>query len=157
MKMECQTDQGKYHCRGRDSTWPLGSRYSRATNQELVWVMVERPVPPRVAAKVPVVSLSAIPRVEVATAVTVLSALIRASVTALGLVRVKRLAPTVVAPRLVRAPAAVVAPVPPEVRARAWVRVRLLAVVVARVVVPETAKVPEFVVLANVAGTGKGW
>jgi len=81
------------------------------------------------------------PRVEVATAVTVLSAFIRISVTALGLVRVKMLDPTVVAPKLVRAPAAVEAPVPPEVRPRAFTRLRVVmvdeeTVVVAKVEVP---------------------
>jgi hypothetical protein len=44
---------------------------------------------------------------------TVLSALKRGKVIALGLVRVKRLLPTVVAPRFVLAALAVVAPVPP--------------------------------------------
>ena len=44
---------------------------------------------------------------------TVLSALMRTKVIALGLVRVKKFDPTVVAPRFVRAVAAVVAPVPP--------------------------------------------
>jgi hypothetical protein len=43
----------------------------------------------------------------------VLSALILGNVTAEGFVRVKKLSPTVVAPRLVLAAAAVVAPVPP--------------------------------------------
>jgi hypothetical protein len=111
-------------------------------------VMEERPVPPRVAARVPVVSEIAIPRVEVATVEIVLSALTRIKVTALGLAAVKRLAPRVVAPRLVRALAAVVAPVPPEVIARAWPRVKLVIVVVARVEVPVTPIVPEKVAAA---------
>ena len=94
-------------------------------------------------AREPVVSVRVIPSVEVATAVTVLSAFMRIRVTALGFVRVKMLAPTVVAPRVVRAAAAVVAPVPPLVRARAWVRVRLLAVVVPKVLVPVRVVRPE--------------
>ena len=57
---------------------------------------------------------------------TVLSALMRTKVIALGLVRVKKFDPTVVAPRFVRAVAAVVAPVPPL--ATATVPVTLLAV-----------------------------
>lgn len=57
---------------------------------------------------------------------TVLSALMRTKVIALGLVRVKKFDPTVVAPRFVRAVAAVVAPVPPL--AIATVPVTLLAV-----------------------------
>ena len=57
---------------------------------------------------------------------TVLSALNRGNVTALGLVIVKRLPPSVVAPRPVRAPGAVVAPVPPF--AMATVPVTLAAV-----------------------------
>lgn len=62
------------------------------------------------------------------------------------------MAPTVVAPRLVRAPAAVVAPVPPEVSAKAFVRLSVpileeAMVVVAKVEVAVTAK---FVVVAAV-------
>lgn len=57
---------------------------------------------------------------------TVLSALMRTKVIALGLVRVKKFDPTVVAPRFVRAVGAVVAPVPPL--AIATVPVTLLAV-----------------------------
>ncbi len=49
---------------------------------------------------------------------TVLSALNRGNVTALGFVIVKRLPPSVVAPRLVRAPDAEDAPVPPSVNAK---------------------------------------
>ena len=109
-----------------------------------------KPVPPRVAARIPVVSLKAIPRVEVATAETVLSALILRNDKALGLVSVKMLEPTVVAPKLVRAPAAVVAPVPPEVRARAFTRFKVVMVdeaivVVAKVEVP--VKIPPEIVL----------
>ena len=69
--------------------------------------MFEPPKPVRREnAREPVVSVRVIPSVEVATAVTVLSAFMRIRVTALGFVRVKMLAPTVVAPKLVRAPAA---------------------------------------------------
>ena len=111
------------------------------------WVMVDKPVPPRIAARIPVVSESAIPRVEVATAETVLSALILRNDRALGLVKVKMLSPMVVAPRLVRAPAAVLAPVPPLVRARALMRFRVVMVdeemvVVAKVEMPEIDRVP---------------
>jgi hypothetical protein len=49
---------------------------------------------------------------------TVLSALIRRNVIAEGLVRVNKLPPTVVAPRLVRAVGASEAPVPPSATAR---------------------------------------
>jgi len=82
------------------------------------------------------------PSEEVAIAVTVLSALIWIRRTALGLAKVKRFEPTVLAPKLVRAPEAVVAPVPPEVIARALDKVRLLmmalpvVLLLARVVVP---------------------
>ena len=66
------------------------------------------------------------------------------------------LAPTVVAPRLVRAPAAVVAPVPPEVKARALMRFKVVMVdeemvVVARVEMPEITKVPVLTVSAKLA------
>jgi hypothetical protein len=66
---------------------------------------------------VPVVELVPAPiavrKVAASKADTVLSALKRGNVTAEGLVNVKTFPPTVVAPRLVRAVAAVVAPVPP--------------------------------------------
>ena len=54
---------------------------------------------------------------------TVLSALKRGKVTALGLVIIKRLPPSVVAPRLVRASPAVEAPVPPSATARSVIPV----------------------------------
>jgi hypothetical protein len=59
---------------------------------------------------------------------TVLSALNLGNVTALGLVSVKRLPPTVVAPRLVLAPEAEVDPVPPLIRGKAVDRLSALAV-----------------------------
>lgn len=66
---------------------------------------------------VPVVELVPAPialrKVAASSAETVLSALKRGKVTALGLVIVKRLSPSVVEPRAVRAPPAVVAFVPP--------------------------------------------
>ncbi|MCB9817363.1 hypothetical protein H6795_02355 [Candidatus Nomurabacteria bacterium] len=66
---------------------------------------------------VPVVLLVPAPiavlKLAASRAETVLSALTLRNVMALGLVRVNRLPPTVVAPRLVRAPAAVDEPVPP--------------------------------------------
>lgn len=89
----------------------------------------------------PVPAPMAVRNVEASRVEMVLSALIRVKVMALGFVRVKKFEPTVVAPKLVRAAAAVVAPVPPLARARAWVSVRLLAVVVPRVVVPVTPSV----------------
>jgi len=70
---------------------------------------------------VPVVLLVPAPiavlKLAASRAETVLSALTLRNVMALGLVRVNRLPPTVVAPRLVRAPAAVDEPVPPSAMA----------------------------------------
>ena len=72
---------------------------------------------PATLVTVPVVELVPAPialrKVAASKAETVLSALKRGNVTALGLVRVNILPPTVVAPRLVRAPDSVVAFVPP--------------------------------------------
>ena len=87
------------------------------------------------------------PRLDVATAETVLLALICSKVRALGLASVKIFAPAVVAPRLVKAVLAVVAPVPPEVIAKAFTRFKVVIVeeemvVVARVVKPDTPSVP---------------
>ena len=73
----------------------------------------------------------------------------RRMVDELGFVSVKMLAPTVVAPRLVRAPEAEVAPVPPMAIARAFVSERLVIEVVARVDVAKTLKVPVTEVLAR--------
>lgn len=74
------------------------------------------PVPPT-EVTVPVVELVPAPialrKVAASRAETVLSALNRGNVIALGLTSVNTLAPTVVAPKLVRAPDAVVEPVPP--------------------------------------------
>ena len=70
-------------------------------------------------------------------AVTVLSALIRINRTALGLVSVNRFEPTVVAPKLVRAPDVVVEPVPP----RATDNVPVVPVMMPRPV--QLVKVPE--------------
>ena len=108
----------------------------------------DSPVPPRVAARIPVVSLSAMPKVEVATAETVLSAFMRRKESVPGLVSVKMFEPTVVAPRLVRAPAAVLAPVPPDVNARALMMFKVVMVeeemvVVEKVEVPEKVEVFE--------------
>lgn len=85
-----------------------------------------------------------------------LSALICKNVTAPGFANVKIFDPTVVAPRFVRAPTAVVAPEPPLSSARGCDNVRLFAVVVPSVLVPTkvalppTANVPVFVILAFV-------
>ena len=80
-----------------------------------------RPVVPPVAlteVTVPVVELvpapMAVRKVAASSALTVLSALMRGKVIALGFANVKKLAPTVVAPRPVRAALCVVPPVPPE-------------------------------------------
>ena len=62
--------------------------------------------------------------VAASSALTVLSALKRGKVTALGLVRVNMLPPTVVAPRFVLAADAVDAPVPPSAIAKSVVSVR---------------------------------
>ena len=74
------------------------------------------PVPPTLVT-VPLVELVPAPiavlNVAASKALTVLSALKRVKVIAEGLVSVNMLFPTVVAPKLVRAVAAVVAPVPP--------------------------------------------
>jgi hypothetical protein len=75
------------------------------------------PPEPETLVTVPVVLLVPAPmavlKLAASSVLTELSALILINVTALGLVRVNRLPPTVVAPKLVRAPLAVVAPVPP--------------------------------------------
>ena len=73
--------------------------------------------PPPVPAPIAVLKVAA-SRVE-----TVLSALIRRNVIADGLVSVKRFEPTVVAPRLVRAAGAELAPVPPSATARSVIPV----------------------------------
>lgn len=97
-------------------------------------------VPPRVAANVPVVSEMSILKVDVEIADTVLSALTRTSVIALGLARVKRLAPTVVAPRFVLATVALLAPVPPETTERALPRFKVVTVEVPLTIMfPSTA------------------
>jgi hypothetical protein len=67
----------------------------------------------------------AVRNVVASNALTVLSALNRGKVTALGLVRVNMLPPTVVAPKFVLAFAAVDAPVPPSAIAKSVARVRL--------------------------------
>jgi hypothetical protein len=90
----------------------------------------------------PVPAPIAVRKLAASRAETVLSALTRRKLIAPGFVRVKRFEPTVVAPRLVRAPAAVVAPVPPEANGRAWVRVKLLIVVVAKVAPPAIVTAP---------------
>lgn len=69
---------------------------------------VTSPVPAPIAVRKPAASK----------ADTVLSALNRGKVIELGFARVKRLPPSVVAPKLLRAEEAVVAPVPPLARAR---------------------------------------
>jgi hypothetical protein len=73
--------------------------------------------PPPVPAPIAVLKVAA-SRVE-----TVLSALIRRNVIADGLVSVKKFEPTVVAPRLVRAAGAELAPVPPSAIARSVIPV----------------------------------
>ena len=74
-----------------------------------------RPVVPPVAlTEVTVPAPIAVRKVAASSVLTVLFALMRGKVMALGFVRVKKLSPTVVEPRLVRAPAAVLEPVPPE-------------------------------------------
>jgi hypothetical protein len=84
------------------------------------------PVPPTLVT-VPVVELVPAPiavrKVEASRAETVLSALKRGKVMAEGLTNVKTFPPTVVAPRLVRASAAVEAPVPPSAIARSVIPV----------------------------------
>ena len=79
------------------------------------------PPEPVTLVTVPVVLLVPAPiavlKLAASRAVTVLSALTLKNVMALGLVKVNRLPPTVVAPRLVRAPAAVDEPVPPSAMA----------------------------------------
>ena len=104
---------------------------SRATTLEAVFVVVAstamvplvvivppvKYVPATIDVTVPVVELVPAPIAERNVAAskddTVLSALKRGNVTALGFVMVNRLPPSVVAPRLVRAPPAVDDPVPP--------------------------------------------
>jgi len=72
------------------------------------------PVPPTdVTVPEPVPAPIAVLNVAASRDETVLSAFIRGNVTALGFVNVKKLLPTVVAPKLVLALGAVVAPVPP--------------------------------------------
>jgi hypothetical protein len=77
------------------------------------------PVVPSVSAAtdvtdpVPVPAPMAVLNVAASSVETELSALMRAKVMELGLGSVKKLDPTVVAPKLVRAVAAVIAPVPP--------------------------------------------
>lgn len=100
----------------------------------------------------PVPAPTAVRKVEEDNVVTVLSALIWRNDIALGFVKVKRLAPTVVAPRLVRARGTVVAPVPPEDTGSALMRLSVVIVeddmvVVAKVAVPCTAIVPVAVTL----------
>ena len=95
----------------------------------------EETEPPPVPAPIAVRNVVA-SRVE-----TVLSAFTRMKVMAPGFAKVKKFEPAVVAPRLVRALAAVVAPVPPLAILRAWVSERLLAVVVPKVLVPVTPRV----------------
>ena len=85
-----------------------------------------KPVPPPAPdtlVTVPVVLLvpapMAVRKAAASSVLTLLSALICIKRMALGLVSVNKFPPTVVAPRLVRAPAAVVAPVPPLATAMA--------------------------------------
>ena len=84
---------------------------------EVVIVPPVNPVPVATLVTVPfplpVPAPIAVRNVAASSADTVLSAFMRGKVTALGLVSVKKLLPTVVAPRPVRAPLAVVEPVPP--------------------------------------------
>ena len=70
------------------------------------------PVTP-VTVPLPVPAPMAVLKLAAVSTETVLSALNRGNVMAEGLVKVNKLLPTVVAPKLVRAPAAVVLPVPP--------------------------------------------
>lgn len=100
-------------------------------------------IPTEVTEPFPVPAPIALRKVAASKVETVLSALKRGKVTALGLVRVNKLPPTVVAPRLVRASPAVVALVPP------------LAIGSA---VPDrvTAKVPDVVMLAGVTDRNAG-
>lgn len=81
---------------------PVVPRVRAATD-----VTVPLPVPAPIAAR----------KVAASKVLTVLSALIRGKVMALGLVSVKKLLPTVVAPKLVLAPDCVDAPVPPRLTA----------------------------------------
>lgn len=87
------------------------------------------PVPPTdvtvpVALDVP--APIAVRKAEASSEETVLSALKRGNVTELGLLIVNRFAPSVVAPKFVRAPDAVVEPEPPDATGRAVPSVKLV-------------------------------
>ena len=103
------------------------------------------PVPPT-EVTVPAPAPIAVLNEDASNAYTVLSALTLKNVIADGFVRVNRLAPAVVAPKLVLAPAAVVDPVPPFATATVPVT---LAAVPSILVIPVNAKLAGALLIAT--------